>query len=215
YLSQVNDPWTNLAIEEWLFRHTDPAAYILFMYRNDPCVVFGRNQNPWAECNLRAMTAAGAKIVRRQSGGGAVYHDMGNTNYSVIMPRASFKWQTYAEMVARALNQLDIPAAVNERHDITVYKRKISFSLLRGCLTSTMRDYVSGSAFKLISQRAYHHGTMLIDTDLDGLGYFLRTDKTRLDTAGTPSVRSPVTNLRDYSYTVDHLSFCEAVHYEF
>ncbi|KAI8057969.1 hypothetical protein BDF22DRAFT_663100 [Syncephalis plumigaleata] len=168
------------------------------MYRNTPCVVFGRNQNPWAECNLKAMHAANAQIVRRQSGGGAVYHDMGNTNYCVIMPKDVFKRRTHAEMVARALNQLDIAAEVNDRHDITVYRHK-----------------VSGSAFKLTSQRAYHHGTMLIDTDLDGLDEFLHTNKTQLNTAGTPSVRSSVTNLREYSYTIDHLSFCEAVHGEF
>ncbi|KAI9591567.1 hypothetical protein BDF19DRAFT_454501 [Syncephalis fuscata] len=184
YISKVNDPWSNLAVEEWLVRHGDPASYVLFMYRNKPCVIFGRNQNPWAECNLNAMSEDGWW--------GAVYHDMGNTNYCVMMPRKVFKRQTHVEMVTRALNQLDIPAVVNERYDIAVHR-----------------------PFKLISDRAYHHGTMLIDTDLDGLGHFLRSNKTRLDAAGTASVRSPVTNLRNYSYTVDHLSFCEAVHYEF
>ncbi|RKP07931.1 hypothetical protein THASP1DRAFT_9234, partial [Thamnocephalis sphaerospora] len=217
YVSDVTDPWTNLAVEEWLFRHGDPDTYVLLLYRNRPCVVIGRNQNPWHECNLPAMKKAGVALVRRQSGGGTVYHDIGNSNYCVMMPREAFTRRANVEMMARALHQLDIPAAVNERHDLVVDQRKISLidaARLALCPSPCFR-HVSGSAFKLVAKRAYHHGTMLIDTDLVGLGQYLHSEKTGLVTKGVASVRSPVTNLRAYSYTVDHLSFCEAVRAEF
>lgn len=97
-------------------------------------------------------------------------------------------------MVCEALRELDIPAVVNQRHDIAIDNKK-----------------VSGSAFKLVNKRAYHHGTMLIDTDLDLLERYLSPTKKQLTGLGTDSVRSKVTRLRDYSYTIDHISFCEAV----
>ncbi|ORY91038.1 hypothetical protein BCR43DRAFT_508525 [Syncephalastrum racemosum] len=74
YISKYTDPYTNLALEEWLLRETDPDAYILYLWRNSPCVVVGRNQNPFVECNLRFMRENNIPLVRRRSGGGAVYH---------------------------------------------------------------------------------------------------------------------------------------------
>ncbi|KAI9202523.1 Lipoyltransferase and lipoate-protein ligase [Polychytrium aggregatum] len=194
YVSNVVDPWMNLAFEEWLFRHTDPSVYILMLWRNSRCVVIGRNQNPWRECNLRLMERDNVPLVRRRSGGGTVYHDLGNSNYSIIMPREVFDRKTNAELVASALQSLDIPASVNERHDIVVDGKK-----------------VSGSAYKIVRDRAYHHGTMLIDSDLSSLGAYLKPDPKNLVGGGVASVRSPVAKLREYSYTADHPSFCEAV----
>ncbi|KAF9922135.1 Biotin/lipoate A/B protein ligase [Linnemannia zychae] len=165
YISKINDPWTNLAFEEWLFRNSDPSTYILFLYRNSKSVIIGRNQ------------------------------DIGNTNYSIMMPREVFDRRTNVELICRALHELDIPAFVNERHDIVVDGKKI--------------------AFKLIQHRSYHHGTMLIDTDLSSLGQYLKVDRSSLVTKGVASVRSPVTRLREHSFTIDHLSFCEATRAEF
>ncbi|KAG0100033.1 hypothetical protein BGZ93_004624 [Podila epicladia] len=193
YISKVNDPCTNLAFEEWLFRNSDPETYILFLYRNTKSVIIGRNQNPWKECNLKLLAKDGVPFVRRKSGGGTVYHDMGNTNYSIMMPRAVFDRRTNVELICRALHDLDIPALVNERHDIVLDGKKISSS----------------------DHRAYHHGTMLIDTDLSTLGQYLKNDKDGLVTKGVASVRSPVTRLRESSFTVDHLSFCDATRTEF
>ncbi|KAF9429921.1 Biotin/lipoate A/B protein ligase [Podila epigama] len=191
YISKLNDPWTNLAFEEWLFRNSDPSTYILFLYRNSKSVIIGRNQNPWKECNLALLERDNVPFVRRKSGGGTVYHDLGNTNYSIMMPRDVFDRRTNVELICRALHELDIPALVNERHDIVL------------------------DAFKLIQQRAYHHGTMLIDTDLGSLGQYLKNNRDGLVTKGVASVRSPVTRLREASFTIDHLSFCEATTTEF
>ncbi|KAF9349462.1 Biotin/lipoate A/B protein ligase [Mortierella sp. AD094] len=156
------------------------------MYRNSKSVIIGRNQNPWKECNLKLLARDGVPFVRRKSGGGTVYHDLGNTNYSIMMPREVFDRRTNVELVCRALQELDIPAI-----------------------------HVSGSAFKLIQRRSYHHGTMLIDTDLSSLGQYLKVDRSTLVTKGVASVRSPVTRLRESSLTIDHLSFCEATRTEF
>jgi lipoate-protein ligase A len=103
------------------------------------------------------MVQDGIPLVRRKSGGGTVYHDLGNANYSIIMPRPIFQRSTSVSLVCRALQQLDIPAEVNERYDIVINGAK-----------------VSGSAYKLINEKAYHHGTMLIDSNLDALGKYLK-----------------------------------------
>ncbi|KAJ1921410.1 hypothetical protein H4219_000727 [Mycoemilia scoparia] len=137
-------------------------------------------------------------LARRSSGGGSVYHDMGNTNYSVFMPREAFSRELSAKMVAKALVQNDIPAYVNKRHDIAVDDFK-----------------VSGSAFKLTQKRAFHHGTMLIDVDLTRLKGCLHSGKDTLIANGVASVPSPVVNLRDYSWTIDHATFCNSVKLEF
>ncbi|CAE6505707.1 unnamed protein product [Rhizoctonia solani] len=195
YVSLSNDPYFNLSYEEWLFRHTDPALPILFMYRNKESVIIGRNQNPWKEINQTSLRESGIEFVRRRSGGGTVYHDLGNTNYSVMVPRETFNRDANAKLVASALNSQDIriPAYVNERHDIVVHGKKI------------------GSAYKIINKRAYHHGTMLINAQLDRLENLLRNTKTSLHTKGVESVRSPVANLVSFSPTITHDLFVENV----
>ncbi|KAI8353275.1 hypothetical protein EDC96DRAFT_517420 [Choanephora cucurbitarum] len=201
YISTIHDTFSNLAIEEWLLKTTPPDRYILYLWRNKPCVVIGRNQNPFKECNLRFMKEHDIPLVRRRSGGGAVYHDMGNSIYTIYMPREAFSRKANAELVAKALNQLDVPASVNERHDIVVDNHK-----------------VSGSAYKITSSRAYHHGTMLIDADTETLKGCLskkRMNNAGIVSKGVESVPSPVTNLRNYSYTIDHQQFCESVLSEF
>lgn len=190
-----------MAIEEWLLRETPADRYILYLWRNKPCVVVGRNQNAFQECNLRFMQKNDIPLVRRRSGGGAVYHDMGNSIYTIFMPREAFSRKANAELVARSLNELDIPAMVNERHDIVVDQQK-----------------VSGSAYKITSSRAYHHGTMLIDADTETLKNCLSKKRMPIKgivSKGVASVPSPVTNLREYSFTVDHQQFCDSVLSEF
>ncbi|KAI9489572.1 hypothetical protein BDB00DRAFT_770336 [Zychaea mexicana] len=125
---------------------------------------------------------------------------MGNSIYTIFMPREAFSRKVNAELVSRALLELDVPAYVNERHDIAVDGFK-----------------VSGSAYKIINKRAYHHGTMLIDADTAMLKGCLskRNKNSNIVSKGVESVPSPVTNLRNYSYTIDHQQFCESVLNEF
>ncbi|KAG6861965.1 hypothetical protein C0995_009149 [Termitomyces sp. Mi166 len=180
YISKSTNPYFNLTLEDWLFRHKAPEEPLLLIYRDDPCVVVGRNQNPWKEVNFRALRERpGVPFIRRRSGGGTVYHDLGNTNFSIHLPRAKFDRHVTAQIVLRA--------------------------------------HVSGSAYKIVNKRAYHHGTMLISTQLDTLGDLLRTDRNQetMVTKGVASVRSPVCNLQQFSAIITHDSFTDAVIDEF
>lgn len=201
YQSLSTDPYVNLSIEHFLLENAPANSSILFLYVNQPCVVIGRNQNPWLETDLRALCndrRPGAEqndaavYVRRRSGGGAVFHDEGNLNYSVISPRASFTRNKHAEMVVRALHRVGaMNTSVNERHDIVMTRSEGSPS------DEPPTRKVSGSAFKLTRHRALHHGTCLLDSpNIHDLGRFLRSPaRGYIQAKGVESVRSPVGNV--------------------
>ncbi|KAE8230317.1 hypothetical protein CF326_g4684 [Tilletia indica] len=233
YISDSSSPTFNLALEDHLFRtaslfrsrpfrppsstrndeDSNPRPLCL-IYRNRPCVVIGRNQNPWKELNIREMARLGIPMVRRRSGGGSVFHDLGNTNYSIHVHKDDFTKRANAELVARALNSL-LPASdrnpaptvyVNHRSDICVRISQSSYLALPAPSDPTIRPdppdpterKVSGSAYKLTSHRAYHHGTLLLDADLDQLGHSLRNSRGEaLQSKGVASVRASVVNLVD------------------
>ncbi|KAK3392597.1 hypothetical protein B0T20DRAFT_421661 [Sordaria brevicollis] len=191
YQSTSHDPYLNLSIEHHLLQHSHPDSFILFLYINDPCVVIGRNQNPWLEVNLPALQQEqDIKLVRRRSGGGTVFHDHGNVNWSVICPPAVFDRDRHAEMVVRALKDLGIPTAkVNERHDIVI----------SGDGRGNGKDVfkVSGSAYKLTRLRSLHHGTCLLNSPrLKSIGKYLRSPgEPYIKAKGVESVRSPIRNV--------------------
>lgn len=191
YQSTSNDPYLNLSIEHHLLQHSHPDSYILFLYINDPCVVIGRNQNPWLEVNLPALQEEqDIKLVRRRSGGGTVFHDHGNVNWSVICPPAVFDRDKHAEMVVRALKDLGVTTAkVNERHDIVIAGDG------RGKGNDIFK--VSGSAYKLTRLRSLHHGTCLLNSPrLKNIGKYLRSPgEPYIKAKGVESVRSPIRNV--------------------
>ncbi|KAJ7755850.1 Lipoyltransferase and lipoate-protein ligase [Mycena metata] len=222
FVSHSSDPLFNLSFEDWLFRHSPPDKSLLFLYRNSPCVVIGRNQNPWKEVNMRALRERDVPLVRRRSGGGTVYHDMGNTNFSIHLARRAFDRRTTAALVLRAVQSLGIPRArLNDRNDLCVGEDKMS-PAPTAVLTA---GHVSGSAYKIVNTRAYHHGTMLIATQLDALGDLLRAEtvcrqlrpvsQETMVTAGVASVRSPVCNLQQSTPHIEHSVFARAVEREF
>ncbi|RAH44362.1 putative lipoate--protein ligase [Aspergillus brunneoviolaceus CBS 621.78] len=214
YQSLSNDPYVNLSIEHFLLQHAPADSNILFLYINRPCVVIGRNQNPWLETNLRVLhndrTAAATSspslpdqienataplYVRRRSGGGAVFHDEGNLNYSVISPRATFTRNKHAEMLVRALHRIGATTtSVNDRHDIVM---QLENSGRQAEQLDLQPRKISGSAFKLTRERALHHGTCLLDSpNIDRLGSFLRSPaREYMMSKGVDSVRSPVANV--------------------
>ncbi|KAL9713017.1 hypothetical protein Ac2012v2_004258 [Leucoagaricus gongylophorus] len=163
--------------------------------------LIGRNQNPWKEVNFDALKARpGVPFIRRRSGGGTVYHDLGNTNFSIHLPRQSFDRHVTARVILRAVRSMGIDACINERNDICIGKDKMS---------------LLGSAYKIVNTRAYHHGTMLISTCLNDLGDILRVNKETMITKGVASVRSPVCNIQQSYMNVNHASFAAAVVSEF
>lgn len=178
--SASRDVFFNLALEDRLFRGLSPGERLLFLWRNDPAVVVGRYQNPWIECRLSEMEREGVALARRQSGGGAVYHDGGNLCMTFMGPKAGYDRRANIDMVVGILRAAGVDAEANERNDVLAAGRK-----------------VSGSAYRECADRAFHHATLLFHADLDRLTRFLRPG-TRFDAAkGTASVRSPVANLRD------------------
>ncbi|CAO1623779.1 unnamed protein product [Sympodiomycopsis kandeliae] len=245
FVSISQSPLFNLSFEEHLLRTKPPNAPVCFIYRNDPCVVIGRNQNHWKELNIDEMRVRNLALVRRRSGGGAVFHDHGNTNFSFHVPRMTFERRTHAELMARALNGPAIglrtvvsasqpcpPASgfehgrgspegvyVNDRNDLVV---KISVPSVDGAGKIWSERKISGSAFKILTHRAYHHGTTLLSADLASLGSALRNQKSsKMVSKGVESVKSGVVNLADAYPDVavrgllSHDSFTKAVVGEF
>lgn len=209
YLSRSRDPLLNLSVEHHLLQTTPASSTVLLLYANAPCVVFGRNQNPWIETNLghlahKRNTGSPVQLVRRRSGGGTVFHDEGNVNFSVICPSEVFDRNRHAEMVVRALKALGRPTTrVNERHDIV-------FDVRDEGREKTFK--VSGSAYKLTRLRSLHHGTCLLNSpNLGSISSLLRSPAEGFIKArGVDSVRSPVRNL-----DLDVEDFQEAVVREF
>jgi lipoate-protein ligase A len=201
-VSQSHNPWFNLATEEWIFRRMDPAMQTLFLWRNADCVVIGRNQNPWTECNLARMQDDGVLLARRTSGGGAVFHDLGNTNFTFLSPRAGYDRKVNLGIVLRALARFGITAEASGRNDIVVERvdgpRK-----------------VSGSAFRETKDRAFHHGTLLLTANLGRLQDYLTPHPKKLESKGRPSVRSRVMNLSELAPELAHAKACDALIEEF
>ena len=194
FIASEHDPWLNLAIEDWLFKEMDPQDSVLYLWRNDPTVVIGRYQNPWKECDLAAMDRDGVRLARRQSGGGAVYQDLGNTNFTFMCSRRSYDKFRNTHTIIDAIGQFGIVAEASGRNDILVNGAKIS-----------------GSAYKLTSEKAFHHGTLLIDADLNRLRQYLTPDDQKLQAKGISSVRSRVANLKEFNPSIDHDALEEAI----
>ena len=237
YISKTHDPFINLSIEHYLLQKTHADSTILFLYINNPCVVIGRNQNPWLEANFRllAKQAGGESIaplgtiqqlenpkqvqlVRRRSGGGAVFHDHGNYNYSVICPSRDFSRDKHLEMVVQAIRHDNDRARINERHDIILDQGpKLSMDSWPDHLDMYRTTYsvengnhvplkVSGSAYKLTRERCLHHGTCLIDSqNIDHISMYLRSPvRPFMKARGVESVRTPISNV--YGADVENAS---------
>lgn len=223
YISNVHDPYLNLSIEHFLLQKSPADSTILFLYVNSPCVVIGRNQNPWLETNLREVKSRPAQgfityeherqdiqLVRRRSGGGTVFHDHGNVNYCVICPTADFNRDKHVEMVVGVLRTHTPRVRVNERHDIVLDQgnfqeddRPDPADMHRTGYhregTSPLPLKVSGSAYKLTRLRSLHHGTCLLNSwNIDSISEYLRSPaRPFLKARGVESVRSPIGNVFD------------------
>ena len=188
-LSTVHDPWFNLATEDWIFREMDPSAQTIFLWQNDATVVLGRNQNPWSECNLEKMEEDGVRLARRTSGGGAVFHDLGNLCFTFLSPRDGYDRTANSEIILSALRTFGIIAEPSGRNDLVIPSpdgpRKIS-----------------GSAYRETRDRAFHHGTVLVDVDLSRLAEYLTPHAKKLQSKGRSSVRARVANLAETEPTL-------------
>ncbi len=197
--SQSTNPFFNLATEDWLLRNPEIAKQTLFLWRVDPTVVIGVHQNPWAECNIEAMEEDGVHLARRQSGGGAVYQDLGNTNFTFVSDKAAFDKDLNSRIVTDALDRhFGISAETSGRNDIVVDGKK-----------------VSGSAYKMTPDRGFHHGTMLMDVDGTAMGRYLTPSPLKLQAKGVASVQARVGNLTTFNPNIGHAGLCSALEESF
>jgi len=189
--TQSTDPYFNLSFEEYIHKiHTH--GDILILWQNNNTIVYGLNQNPLEEINLDKAEEYKVKVIRRNTGGGTVYHDMGNLNFSYITDWNDGKnadYELFLKPVIDAFSELGLTIEQKGRNDLILDGKKIS-----------------GSAQRLIKNRILHHGTLLIDSDLDFLGRVLHVSQDKIKSKGIKSVRSRVTNIQDHVHEKVHIS---------
>lgn len=180
YEAESTDPYRNLAVEEYLTYHVQPSECVLYLWQNQRTVVIGKNQNAWKECNIELLEAEGGHLARRTSGGGAVFHDLGNLNFSFCVREEDYSVERQSEVILRAVKSLGIPAQRTGRNDIVADGRKFS-----------------GNAFLKSKGCCCHHGTLLIGVDQQQMGRYLNVSPEKLRAKGVDSVRARTVNLRE------------------
>lgn len=190
----ITDPSLNLALEEYVFRHKPADDDCLLFYVNAQSIIIGRNQNTVEEINSAVVEERGISVVRRISGGGAVYHDLGNLNFSFMTPFVQGRFNRYDHFtrpVVDTLRGLGVPAELGGRNDILAAGRKIS-----------------GNAQFATPSRMLSHGTLLFDANLDDVTAALRPKPGKVESKGVKSVRSRVANICEFvqvPLTIDEL----------
>ncbi len=192
--STNTDPYWNLALEETLLHQVSPGQCILYLWQNQRTVVIGRNQHPSNECRIQDLEADGGHLVRRLSGGGAVYHDLGNLNFTFLTRRADYNVEKQTETILEAVRSLGIPAEKNGRNDLTARGGKFS-----------------GHAYYQSGDQCYHHGTLMLSVDLSPLERYLSISPLKLQAKGINSVHSRVVNLKDFRADLTISQLCHAL----
>ncbi len=178
YKSNSLNPYENLAIENYLLDTVENNVLRLYLWQNDNTAVIGRNQNPWAECNCALLEAEGGFVARRLSGGGAVFHDIGNLNFTFICCEENYNLDINLQIIKKACEYAGIPVEISGRNDILADGKKFS-----------------GNAFYHSKGKAYHHGTLLISSKTEKLHRYLTPKQQKLNAKGIKSVESRVVNL--------------------
>lgn len=174
-INNSTDPYFNLAFDEYCLENIPSEEPYFFLWRNRPAVIIGLNQNAYSEVNLDYLNSHGITLARRVTGGGAVYHDLQNMNYTIIGRNPS------PQPMVDALRSLGVPAELTGRNDIFVEGRK-----------------VSGYARRVSHDQEIIHGTLMYDVDLDTLTHVLDTPGSKMQAKGISSVKSRVANLKEY-----------------
>ena len=185
YYAQGTDPHENLAAEKVLMDAMQPGQAMLYLWQNLNTVVIGKNQNAWLECRTSLLEEEGGRLARRLSGGGAVYHDLGNLNFTFLMCKEDYDLDKQVEVIKEACALAGIRAEKSGRNDLLADGRKFS-----------------GNAFYQDKVHAYHHGTLMVDVDKEKLGRYLSPPKAKLQAKGVASVRSRVVNLKELCPTL-------------
>jgi lipoate-protein ligase A len=182
--SPSTDPHFNLALEQYVFDSFDPEREYFMLWRNHNAIIVGKFQNTAAEINASYVKEKGISVVRRLSGGGAVYHDLGNVNFTFIVRAGelgAFDFASFCRPVVRALASLGVEAEINGRNDMTIEGKKFS-----------------GNAQYYKRGRVMHHGTILYDSDLSVVARALVVPKDKIESKGIKSVQSRITNVKSH-----------------
>ncbi|HIV75829.1 MAG TPA: lipoate--protein ligase [Candidatus Pseudogracilibacillus intestinigallinarum] len=180
----ITDPMINLALEEYVLQNFGEKDTFLLFYINAPSIIIGKNQNTLEEVNTDYVEENNIKVVRRLSGGGAVYHDEGNLNYSFITKDDGDSFHNFAkftEPIVKALNSVGVPAELIGRNDLLIEGKKFS-----------------GNAQFLTRGRMFSHGTLMFDSEIEHVVSALNVSKEKIESKGIKSIRSRVTNIIDH-----------------
>ena len=179
-ISPQYDPFLNRAVEQYLTERQEEGVVTMYLWKNQQTVVIGYNQNPYAECNVKLLLNEGGHLMRRGTGGGAVYHDLGNINFSFIADKKLYEVKKQLSVIQDALLSYGLQTEISGRNDLTCQGRKFS-----------------GNAFAKGQRNNLHHGTILIKTDGAMMQRYLIVDKAKLLKNGVKSVASRVINLSE------------------
>lgn len=188
--------WHNLAVEELLFDTLPENNCIFYLWQNKNTVVIGRHQNAWKECRVQLLESEGGYMARRSSGGGAVFHDLGNLNFTFIVPRQNYDVQRQLNVIRRVTASFGIETEFTGRNDLIISESGAKFS---------------GNAFRFSEKIGMHHGTVMVDVDVDKLGRYLVPGKDKLKAKGIESVRARVGNLSAYNSEITISSLRDAL----
>jgi lipoate-protein ligase A len=191
YVSGSTVPYHNIAVEAFMLEHLPPRSCVFYLWRNRRTVVIGRNQNAWKECRVGDLEHDGGFLARRLSGGGAVFHDLGNLCFTFILPAEDYDTGFQTGILLDALNKLGLAAVMKGRNDLEIAGKKFS-----------------GHAYHRGKANAMHHGTFLVHADLSLAARYLSPPQEKIAAKGVASVKSRITNLAafDHTLTIEKLS---------
>lgn len=179
-ISNSTDPFLNVAMENYLLAQEEREAVTLYLWRNHRTVVVGQNQNPYSECNVELLEGEGGHLMRRSTGGGAVYHDQANLNFSFIVPKALYDLDKQFQVLRKAVESYGLTTELSGRNDVLCEGRKFS-----------------GNAFSRDKYQYLHHGTILIKVNTADMQRYLKVKPAKLQKHGVASVRSRIVNLSE------------------
>ena len=198
YMSDSNDGWRNLAIDGFFLESLKKDDIMLYLYVNANAVIIGKNQNAWRECNIDAMEKDCVQLVRRHTGGGAVFHDDQNLNFSFIMNEDQYDVRQQMGVIQKMVADLGMTAELSGRNDILIEGKKFS-----------------GNAFAASRGMKAHHGTIMVNTDLSRLSGYLNVSEKKMHAKGVTSVKSRVCNLVDFNSSVNVQTVIELLKKEY